>query len=83
MAAGEQAPRLCRLVGIRDSYLFVFVLAIFVLVEGLLVPFVVRYRRQKRLRNGRRTMPAVGSGWTDEQMKALTVFLQESPPSGG
>jgi len=35
------------------------------------------------VRNGRRTMPAVGSGWTDEQILALTSYLQESPPSGG
>ncbi len=34
------------------------------------------------VRNGRRTMPAVGSGWSDEQMSALTTYLQESPPSG-
>ncbi len=32
--------------------------------------------------NGRRTMPAVGSGWTDEQIDALTAYLQESPPGG-
>ncbi len=38
--------------GIRDSYLFVsiFVLGIFVLVEGLLIAFVVRYRRRRRAR---------------------------------
>jgi cytochrome c oxidase subunit 2 len=38
--------------GIRASYLFVsiFVVAIFVLVEGLLIAFVVRYRRKKRAR---------------------------------
>ena len=34
------------------------------------------------VRNGRRTMPAVGAGWTDDQMRALTTYLQESPPSG-
>ena len=34
------------------------------------------------VRNGRRTMPAVGSGWTDEQIEALTSYLRESPPSG-
>ena len=34
------------------------------------------------VRNGRRTMPAVGSGWTDEQMLALTNYLGENPPSG-
>ncbi|HXG77687.1 MAG TPA: cytochrome c oxidase subunit II [Gaiellaceae bacterium] len=38
--------------GIRDSYLFVsiFVVAIFVLVEGLLIAFVLRYRRRRRER---------------------------------
>jgi cytochrome c oxidase subunit II len=34
------------------------------------------------VRNGRRTMPAVGSGWSDDQITALTTYLQESPPSG-
>jgi cytochrome c oxidase subunit 2 len=38
------------------------------------------------VRNGRTTrggvMPAVGAGWTDEQMRALTTYLQENPPSG-
>ncbi len=38
------------------------------------------------VRNGRATrtgvMPAVGSGWTDEQIAALTAYLKESPPSG-
>ncbi len=34
------------------------------------------------VRNGRRTMPAVGSGWTDEQVEALATYLKESPPSG-
>jgi len=34
------------------------------------------------LRNGRRTMPAVGSGWTDEQVQALASYLEENPPSG-
>ena len=34
------------------------------------------------LRNGRRAMPAVGSGWTDEQVQALANYLKESPPSG-
>ena len=36
----------------------------------------------KLVRNGRRTMPAVGSGWTDEQIAALAAYLKESPPSG-
>jgi cytochrome c oxidase subunit II len=35
------------------------------------------------VRNGRREMPAVGSGWSTEQMNALTTYLQENPPSGG
>jgi cytochrome c oxidase subunit II len=34
-------------------------------------------------RNGRRAMPAVGAGWSAEQMDALTTHLQESPPGGG
>jgi cytochrome c oxidase subunit 2 len=34
------------------------------------------------VRNGRRTMPPVGSQWTEEQMDALTAYLRESPPSG-
>ncbi len=34
------------------------------------------------VRNGRGEMPAVGAGWTDEQLDALTGYLQESPPSG-
>jgi cytochrome c oxidase subunit 2 len=34
------------------------------------------------VRNGVRTMPAVGAGWTDEQVKALTAYLEENPPSG-
>jgi cytochrome c oxidase subunit 2 len=34
------------------------------------------------VRNGRRTMPAVGSGWTDEQVQALASYLKENPPSG-
>jgi cytochrome c oxidase subunit 2 len=34
------------------------------------------------VRNGRRTMPAVGSGWTSEQVETLANYLQENPPSG-
>ena len=34
------------------------------------------------VRNGRRTMPAVGSGWTSEQIDALANYLEESPPGG-
>jgi cytochrome c oxidase subunit 2 len=46
------APESPNAEGIRDSYLFVsiFVLAIFVLVEGLLIAFIVKYRRRKRPR---------------------------------
>ena len=34
------------------------------------------------VRNGRRAMPAVGSGWTSEQIDALANFLEENPPGG-
>ena len=34
------------------------------------------------VRNGKRTMPAVGSGWTDEQVAVLADYLTENPPSG-
>ena len=34
------------------------------------------------VRNGRGEMPAVGSGWTEEQMKALATYLRENPPDG-
>jgi cytochrome c oxidase subunit II len=34
------------------------------------------------VRNGRGTMPAVGAGWTDEQVAALTAYLKENPPDG-
>jgi cytochrome c oxidase subunit 2 len=38
------------------------------------------------VRNGRvtrrATMPAVGSGWTDEQVATLTDYLTKNPPSG-
>ena len=34
------------------------------------------------VRNGRGDMPAVGSGWSEEQIDALTTYLQESPPDG-
>jgi cytochrome c oxidase subunit 2 len=34
------------------------------------------------IRNGRRAMPAVGSGWTEAQVDALTGYLKENPPSG-
>lgn len=34
------------------------------------------------VRNGRGAMPAVGSGWSEEQMDALIAYLRESPPSG-
>jgi cytochrome c oxidase subunit II len=46
------APESPNAEGIRDSWLFVsiFVFAIFVLVESLLIAFIWRYRRQKRSR---------------------------------
>ena len=46
------APESSNAEGIRDSYLFVsiFVVAVFVLVEGLLIAFIWKYRRQKRAR---------------------------------
>ncbi len=34
------------------------------------------------VRNGIRDMPAVGAGWTQEQMRGLTRYLRENPPSG-
>lgn len=34
------------------------------------------------VQNGRRTMPAVGSGWTSEQIEALANYLRENPPGG-
>ena len=34
------------------------------------------------VRNGVRKMPAVGAGWSDEQVAALAQYLKESPPSG-
>lgn len=34
------------------------------------------------VRNGRRAMPAVGSGWSDAQIEALVTYLTENPPSG-
>jgi len=38
------------------------------------------------VRNGRVTrrgvMPAVGAGWTSEQIEALVTYLQQSPPTG-
>jgi cytochrome c oxidase subunit 2 len=37
---------------------------------------------ERILREGRRTMPAVGSGWTSTQVEALTAYLKTSPPSG-
>ena len=35
------------------------------------------------IRNGRGLMPAVGRGWTQEQVGALTTYLKEHPPGGG
>jgi len=34
------------------------------------------------VRNGVRTMPAVGSGWSSEQVEALARYLEENPPGG-
>jgi cytochrome c oxidase subunit 2 len=34
------------------------------------------------VRNGRGAMPAVGAGWTEEQVEALATYLEENPPSG-
>jgi cytochrome c oxidase subunit 2 len=34
------------------------------------------------VRNGRGAMPAVGAGWTDEQVQALVDYLTENPPDG-
>jgi len=34
------------------------------------------------VRNGRGEMPAVGADWSDEQLNALTTYLNESPPDG-
>ncbi len=34
------------------------------------------------VRNGARTMPAVGAGWSDQQVTALAKYLKETPPSG-
>jgi cytochrome c oxidase subunit II len=34
------------------------------------------------IRNGRGQMPAVGAGWTKEQVDALASYLKENPPSG-
>lgn len=34
------------------------------------------------VRHGRRTMPAVGAGWSDEQVQALVTYLTENPPDG-
>jgi cytochrome c oxidase subunit II len=36
----------------------------------------------KLIRNGRGRMPAVGAGWTSEQVSALTSYLKEHPPGG-
>jgi cytochrome c oxidase subunit 2 len=35
------------------------------------------------VRNGQGEMPAVGSGWTDQQVAALVAYLKESPLGGG
>lgn len=38
---------------------------------------------EKVVREGRNAMPAVGAGWTDTQMNALTGYLKERFGSGG
>lgn len=47
------APQSPNAEGIQQSYLFIsaFAFAIFLLVEGILIAFVIRYRRRKRPRN--------------------------------
>ncbi|HXF97050.1 MAG TPA: cytochrome c oxidase subunit II [Gaiellaceae bacterium] len=35
------------------------------------------------VREGRGAMPAVGAHWSDEQMRALSAYLEENPPRGG
>ena len=37
----------------------------------------------RTVRNGIRTMPAIGEGWDDRQMKALTDYLREKFPAEG
>ena len=39
---------------------------------------------EKVVREGNaNAMPAVGAGWTDTQVNALTGYVKETPPSGG
>ena len=38
---------------------------------------------ERIVRNGQRAMPAVGQGWSDEQMEALTDYLEEEIAGGG
>jgi cytochrome c oxidase subunit 2 len=37
---------------------------------------------ERTVRNGRRAMPAVGSGWTKQQLDALNAYLKANPPDG-
>ncbi len=34
------------------------------------------------VRTGRGDMPAIGADWSEEQMRALTTYLEENPPRG-
>ena len=38
---------------------------------------------ERIVRNGRRTMPAVGTDWGERQMDALTEYLEEEVAGGG
>src|SRR4029077_7233222 len=70
------APKSPNAEGIRTSFVFVsiFLLGIFLLVEGLLVVFIVRYRRRKR---GRFEEGAPVSGATNLELAwtALPVVI--------
>ena len=50
-----------------------------ILADPAAVETIVRQGRVTR----RGTMPAVGAGWTSEQIDALTTYLKENPPGGG
>ncbi len=57
--------------------------------EGGIAPQIIgspvlsdRQELEEIVRNGRGEMPAVGSGWSDEQIDALIAYLRENPPSG-
>lgn len=50
-----------------------------ILADPAAVETIVRHGRVTK----RGTMPAVGAGWTSEQIDALTTYLKENPPRGG